>query len=233
MLFRTTIFYILLSIWTIFIGILCIPYLFFPSKFLRFPTLVWIKVIFIMLKLVCNISHEIRGRENIPDEPLVVVSKHQSAFETFALFYYLKKSFFIHKKQLFLIPIFGQYLMKSNMVAIDRKGGAKTMRTILKEVKKRIDDGSSIIIFPEGTRKKPGEDPDYKSGFVGIYNEVNRKILPVALNSGFFWPKNSWIMKKGKIIIDIQPPIETGYKKNKIVEMVKNSIENASNNLII
>jgi len=186
-----------------------------------------------MLQLICNIKYEIRGKKNIPDEPLIIVSKHQSAFETFALFYYLKKSFFIHKKQLFYIPIFGQYLMKSKMVAIDRKGGAKTMRKILKEVKSRLDDGYSIIIFPEGTRKKPGDLPDYKSGFVGIYKEANRKILPIALNSGFCWPKDSWILKKGKIVIDIQPSIETGYEKKIILKKVEDIIENATKKLII
>ena len=131
MLIRTIIFYILLSFWTIFLGILCLPFLVLPNKYIRFPALGWIKGIFILLNRICGITHEIRGLENIPVEPIVIVSKHQSAFETFALFYYLKKSFFIHKKQLFLIPIFGQYLMKSNMLAIDRKGGAKTMRKIL------------------------------------------------------------------------------------------------------
>ena len=232
MIIRTFIFYILLSFWTIFLGILFIPFLVLPSKFIRFPALVWIKGIFILLNRICGITHEIRGMNFIPSEPLVVVSKHQSAFETFALFYYLKNSFFIHKKQLFFIPIFGQYLLKSNMVAINRKGGAKTMRKILSEIKKRLDDGSSIIIFPEGTRKKPGDSPDYKTGFVGIYNEVKRKILPVALNSGLCWPKHSFILKKGNIIIEIQPTIENNLNKNEILQKVQQTIENSTNKLI-
>ena len=106
MVIRTTIFYSLLSFWTLFLGLLCFPFLLFPSQYLRFPTLIWIKGIFLFLKYVCEITHEIRGIENIPDEPVIIVSKHQSAFETFALFYYFKNSFFIHKKQLFFIPIF-------------------------------------------------------------------------------------------------------------------------------
>tara|TARA_Y100000588_G_C14125912_1_gene869396 strand:- start:395 stop:1096 length:702 start_codon:yes stop_codon:yes gene_type:complete len=232
MLIRTIIFYILLSFWTIFLGILCLPFLVLPNKYIRFPALGWIKGIFILLNKICKITHEIRGLENIPAEPIVIVSKHQSAFETFALFYYLKKSFFIHKKQLFLIPIFGQYLMKSNMLAIDRKGGAKTMRKILLEIKKRLDDGSSIIIFPEGTRKRPGDLPDYKTGFIGIYNEVRRKILPIALNSGLCWPKHTFVMKKGHIIIDVLPHIESNLQKHEVLKNVKNTIENATNKLI-
>ena len=91
----------------------------------------WIFGIFLILEYVCKITHEIRGKENIPLNAVLVVSKHQSAFETFALFYYLPKSVFIHKKQLFFIPIFGQYLKKINMISIDRRGGASTMRNML------------------------------------------------------------------------------------------------------
>ena len=233
MLIRTTIFYILLSIWTIFLGILCIPYLLLPSKFLRSPILVWIKGIFIMLKKICIINHEIKGLNNVPNEPVIVVSKHQSAFETFALYYYLNKSFFIHKKQLFYIPIFGQYLMKANMLAIDREGKTKTIRKMIFEVNKRLNDGSSIIIFPEGTRTKPGETPDYKTGFIGIYKATNKRLLPVAVNSGLFWPKKGFVMKKGNIIIDIQKPINNNLPKQDVLEEVKKSIESASNKLLL
>ena len=189
MLLLTIIFYIALALWTILMGILSIPFIILPSKFIRFPAKAWIKGIFILLKYICGVTHEVRGLGNLSKEPLIIVSKHQSAFETFALYYYLESSFFIHKKQLFYIPIFGQYLLKSNMVAIDRTGQAKAMRKMISDVKKKLDEGSTIIIFPEGTRKKPGEKADYKSGFVGIYNSTKRKIQPVALNSGLFWHK--------------------------------------------
>ena len=232
MLVRTIIFYLLLSIWTIFLGILFLPFLFFPANYLKTPAKLWIKGIFLLLEYICEITHELRGKEYIPNDPVIIVSKHQSAFETFALFYYLNKSFFIHKNQLFYIPIFGQYLWKSNMVSIDRKGKSKTMRKMLYKVKKRFDDGSSIIIFPEGTRKKPGEVPDYKTGFVGIYREVNRKLLPVAVNSGLFWPKHKFIFNKGKIIIDILPTIEAGLSKNEVLNKVQDTIEKASKKLL-
>ena len=232
MVIRTIIFYILLSFWTIFLGILCLPYLVLPNQLLRSPVIIWIKGIFILLKLACGITHEVRGLKNIPNEPVVIVSKHQSAFETFALFYYFKKCFFIHKKQLFYIPIFGQYLMKSNMVSIDRNAGPSAMRKILFEIKKHFDDGRSIIIFPEGTRKRPGDKPNYKTGFVGIYNEVNRKILPVAVNSGLYWPKHTIFMKRGHIIIDIQECVETNLNKDEVFNKVVETIETATNKII-
>ena len=173
-----------------------------------------------------------RGLTYLSDEPVIIVSKHQSAFETFALYYYLQKSFFIHKKQLFYIPIFGQYLMKHNMVSIDRAGQASTMRKMITDVKKKLDSGSTIIIFPEGTRKKPGAKADYKTGFIGIYNTSKRKLQPVALNSGLFWQKGLKVIKRGHIIIEFLPQIDIGLDKKEVLDKVENSIESSNQKII-
>ena len=232
MLLLTILFYSALAFWTILMGILSLPFIFFPSKYIRFPAKTWIKGIFILLEYICGVTHEIRGHKNLTNEPLIIVSKHQSAFETFALYYYLESSFFIHKKQLFFIPIFGQYLLKSNMVSIDRTGKAKAMRKMILDVKKKLDDGSTIIIFPEGTRKKPGEKADYKTGFDGIYNTTKRKLQPVALNSGLCWQKGLKIIKKGHIVIEFLPQIQIGLDKKEVLEKVEYSIESATNKLL-
>ena len=232
MLLLTILFYSALALWTILMGILSLPFIFFPSKYIRFPAKTWIKGIFILLEYICGVTHEVRGHKNLTNEPLIIVSKHQSAFETFALYYYLESSFFIHKKQLFYIPIFGQYLLKSNMVSIDRAGQAKAMRKMISDVKKKLDHGSTIIIFPEGTRKKPGEKTDYKTGFVGIYNTAKRKLQPVALNSGLFWQKGIKKIKKGHIVIEFLQQIETGLNKKEVLEKVEYSIESATNKLL-
>ena len=232
MIFRSVFFYLLLGFWTIFMGLLCFPYLCLPANFLNKPVKIWILGIFILLKYICNITHEIQGKENIPSEAVLVASKHQSAFETFALFYYLPQAIFIHKKQLFFIPIFGQYLQKINMISIDRKGGASTMRLMLKQTKEKVLRGFSIIIFPEGTRRKPGAKPDYKSGFIGIYNEMKTQILPVAVNSGKCWPKHTFIKKSGKIIIKFLPPIKSHLTRNKVLSEVETIIEEATKKII-
>lgn len=228
---RSILFYILLSFWTVFLGIICLPFLILPSIYLRQPVRFWIIGIFALLKYVCQITHEIQGKENIPSRSVLVASKHQSAFETFALFYYLPQAIFIHKKQLFLIPIFGQYLKKVNMISINRKGGPSAMRLILKQTKMKAAIGFSIIIFPEGTRKKPGDIPDYKSGFVGIYKEMNTEILPVAVNSGKFWPKHTFIKKPGHIIIKFLEIIPANLERSTILKKVENIIEDESNKI--
>ena len=232
MLLLTIIFYVALASWTILMGVFCLPFIFLPSKFIALPTKIWIKGLFIILEYICGVTHEIRGLNYLSNEPTIIVSKHQSAFETFALYYYLKKSFFIHKKQLFYIPIFGQYLMKHNMVSIDRAGQASTMRKMITDVKNKLDSGSTIIIFPEGTRKKPGEKSDYKTGFIGIYNTAKRKLQPVALNSGLFWQKGLKIIKRGHIIIEFLPQIDIGLDKKEVLNKVENTIESATNKLL-
>lgn len=232
MLLLTIIFYVALASWTIFMGVLSLPFLCLPSKSIALPAKIWIKGIFICLKYICGVTHEMRGLTNLSDEPVIIVSKHQSAFETFALYYYLQKSFFIHKKQLFYIPIFGQYLMKHNMVSIDRAGQASTMRKMITDVKKKLDSGSTIIIFPEGTRKKPGAKADYKTGFIGIYNTSKRKLQPVALNSGLFWQKGLKVIKRGHIIIEFLPQIDIGLDKKEVLNKVENSIELATKKLL-
>ena len=232
MLLLTIIFYGALASWTILMCFLSLPFLLLPSTYIALPAKIWIKGIFISLRYICGVTHEMRGLANLSDEPVIIVSKHQSAFETFALYYYLKKSFFIHKKQLFYIPIFGQYLMKHNMVSIDRAGQASTMRKMITDVKKKLDSGSTIIIFPEGTRKKPGAKADYKTGFVGIYNTSKRKLQPVALNSGLFWQKGFKIIKRGHIIIEFLPQIDIGLDKKEVLNKVESSVESATNKLL-
>ena len=171
MLIRSIIFYFLLYFWTLILGIVCLPYLLLPNSYMRSVANLWIDGILTLLKFTCGITNEIRNKENVPNNTAIIASKHQSAFETLLLFRLINKSIFIHKRELFFIPVFGLYLKKSNMIAINRNQGTKAIRKILDEVKQRILNGYSIIIFPEGTRKKPGDVPDYKTGIAGIYKE--------------------------------------------------------------
>ena len=217
--------------WTLFLGILCLPYLLLPNSFVRSLANLWISGILNILKLTCGITYEIRGRENIPNHSVIVASKHQSTFETFLLFRLIKNSIFIHKKELFFIPIFGFYLKKSNMIAINRAEGTKAMRKMLNEIKQSIVNGYSIIIFPEGTRKKPGESPDYKTGIAGIYKESEVEVLPVALNSGYYWPKHTFIKTSGKIIIKFLKPIPSQLEKSEFLKKIESAIEGETNEM--
>ena len=232
MLFRSILFYIFIVLWTIFMGIICLPYLILPSIYLRKPINIWIIGIFKLLELTCNITYEMKGMDKIPKKAVIIASKHQSAFETLAFFLHIKNSIFIHKKQLFLIPIFGQYLQKVNMISINRSEGTKAMRTILKQVKEKNISGNSIVIFPEGTRKKPGDPPDYKTGIAGIYKETETEILPVALNSGYCWPKHSFVKQSGHITIQFLDLIPTNLERSELLKRIESVIEEETNKII-
>ena len=232
MVIRSILFYVFLVLWTIFMGTICLPYLLVSYRYLRKPVNIWVKGIFKLLQIICNITYEIRGKENIPSYAVLVASKHQSAFETFALFYHINNSIFIHKRQLFFIPIFGQYLKKINMISIDRSEGTIAMRKMLKQTKEKIQEGKSIIIFPEGTRKKPGENPDYKTGIAGIYKNLETEVLPVAVNSGHYWPKHILIKKPGKIIIKFLKLIPSQLEKSEFLQKIESAIEEETNTII-
>ncbi len=232
MLLRSLLFYIFLGLWTIFLGIVCLPSFLLKAGYLKILAKIWIKGIFLILRLTCNITYEIQGSHHLPSKPVIIASKHQSAFETFALYLHIKNSVFIHKKQLFYIPIFGQYLKKINMISIDRSEGTKSLKKILLETKKNILIGNSIIIFPEGTRKRPGEPTKYKSGIYAIYKEASSEIMPVALNSGNFWPKHTFIKKPGKIIIKFLEKIPNNLEKFDLLNKIESNIESETNKII-
>jgi len=230
---KSILFYFFLYIWTIFLGIIFIPFLFLQKEKLYKPAYMWIKGIFFLLKIICNITYRVSGNKNIPDEEaFIIASKHQSAFETLLLFSMFQKAIFIHKYELFFIPIFGLYLKKISMVAINRLGKSSALKKMLDDSKKKISEGHSLIIFPEGTRKIPGAKPDYKPGVAGIYKELHCDVLPVALNSGLYWPKNSFTIKPGEIIIEFLPVIKKGLNKKDFIEKLEKTIEDKTSSLI-
>ena len=230
---KSIIFYILLFIWTILLGITFVPLLLLPKERLYQPIYFWIRGIFLILRIVCGVAFTIKGKDYIKtNNAKIIASKHQSAFETLLLFYLIPKAMFIHKYELFFIPIFGLFLKKLNMVSINRLGGPKELKKMLESSKTKIENGHTLIIFPEGTRKKPGDVADYKPGVAGIYNNLDTNVIPVALNSGLFWPKNSFNIKPGKIIIEFLPPINKGLSKETFLKTLEKVIEDKVSNLI-
>ena len=230
---KSTVFYILLALWTILLGIILFPYLFLPTNYIYKTARLWTRGVFFLLRNICSLNYEVIGEKYlINNHSKIIASKHQSAFETFLFFYIIPKAVFIHKYELFFIPIFGWYLKKINMLSIDRTAGHKAMRKILNQSQQKALQGYNLVIFPEGTRKLPGSKPNYKSGVAGIYKELNSSVLPVSLNSGLFWPKHSFIIKPGKITVEFLPPIEKGLPKKIFLKKLEDIIESKSTALI-
>lgn len=190
-------------------------------NYLVLPFLRW------SMKIICGLSIEIRGTQNIQQEGAIFACKHQSAIETYILTSYLKKATYIFKKELSYIPFFGWAVAFYGSVPVNRSGGSAAMKNMLREAKKLLDNGRSIIIFPEGTRTKPTLKGEYKPGLAFLYQNTDAPVIPVATNTGLFWAKRSFLRYPGKIIFEFLPAMPQGLPKKEFMEEIQNRIENA------
>jgi 1-acyl-sn-glycerol-3-phosphate acyltransferase len=209
-----------------------------PTFLLPYRTTVWVakswgRVNLVLLRVVAGIDHEIRGREKIPPGALIVASKHQSAWETFALLPLFDNPTFILKRELQLIPVFGWLTIKGRMVPVDRKKGSQALVAMTDRARVELNDGRQIIIFPEGTRRPAGAEPRYKYGVAHLYAAGGVPCLPVALNSGVFWPRRrSLRLRPGTVVVEILDPIAPGLDKDVFFARLQDTIETATARLI-
>ncbi len=190
-------------------GIFICSAAFFNARLSRWFFIKWSNFNLWSLSLICGLKFKIEGLENIPDEPVVIMPKHQSTWETMALPSFFPKHAWVVKKELIKIPFFGWGLTALRSIAIDRAAGIKSLKMIAKQGEERLKEGLSIIIFPEGTRTKPGEQPDYNVGGAFLAKKNKVEVLPIAHNAGDYWGKSSFLKKPGTIIMRIGKPIDT------------------------
>ncbi len=169
----------------------------------------WARSMIWWLRITCNIKHEIQGLENIPETPSIILAKHQSAWETLAFQAIFPTQVYVLKRELLWIPIFGWGLAMSSPIAIDRSAGREALKKLVAQGKARLSKGLWVVIFPEGTRKAPGERGKYHIGGAWLATHTETQVVPVAHNAGKFWAKNSFIKKPGVIQIHIGKPIQT------------------------
>lgn len=178
-------------------------------------------------------TYEFRGLENIPtDKPFIVASKHQSSWETYTKLLFLDDPSYILKRELTWIPFFGWYTAKMNVVPVNRGTRSKALASMARIAAVQYQDGRRIVIYPEGTRKVAGAEPAYKYGITHLYRELNANVLPVALNSGLYWPRQSFLLYPGKIILEFLPIIEPGLEPAEFAAELENRIEQATARLV-
>jgi 1-acyl-sn-glycerol-3-phosphate acyltransferase len=178
-------------------------------------------------KVICGIRYEVRGRENLPDAQAIVLSKHQSAWETIFLLPNLTRPLvYVFKKEIMYIPFFGWAMYLLRMIPIDRKDGKNAFKHVVEIGKRRLVDGQWIIMFPEGTRIPVGEKGKYKSGGTRLAVETNAVVVPIAHNSGECWPKKSFLKRPGVVTVSIGKPISPdGHTADSMMQEVENWIE--------
>lgn len=209
---RSTLFFVLGVLNTIFYGIFTVPLSILWHDIGYECARGWGWRVLWLAKHVCGIDYEVRGLENVPKHPTIIMAKHQSAWETVGILCHLPRGVWIIKRELVWLPIIGWVLAGLKSIAIDRKSGKSARDQILEQGKDRLARGYSVVIFPEGTRVAPGERKKYGLGGALLATGANAKVLPIAHNAGECWRRNAFLKYPGKVTMSIGPVIETAGK---------------------
>jgi 1-acyl-sn-glycerol-3-phosphate acyltransferase len=221
-------FYLLLACWLI----AAVPTFLMPRAGIMKIARLWARSSIWLLRVVCNVKVEYRGLEKIPKGPLLVASKHQSMWETFALLQFFDQPLYILKRELTLIPFFGWYLIKAGMVAVDRRAGGRALLKMVRQASEAVRRGRQLIIFPEGTRRPVGAPPQYKPGVSQLYASCRVDCLPVALNSGLFWPRRTFMRYPGTLVVEFLDPVPPGLARDEFLTRISAVIEDATARLV-
>ncbi|MFO1247070.1 MAG: lysophospholipid acyltransferase family protein [Alphaproteobacteria bacterium] len=213
---------------TTILSLIFLPVLILPRGATIWLARVWSHATFLGLKFFAGIGWEIRGPR--PAGPVLVAAKHMSMWDTLALYLALDAPAIVLKRELLRIPFYGWFLWKATAIPIDRSAGASALRKMAATAKDVLYEGRPILIFPEGTRKKPGAAPDYKPGVAGLYAMLEVPCVPVALNSGAYW--QGFRKLPGTIVLEFLPAIPPGLKRADFMRQLEERIETATARLL-
>ncbi len=185
-----------------------------------------------LLKVICGTRFELRGAEKLPPPPYLVVSKHQSAWDTFGLIPVFKDPAMVLKAELGWIPLYGWFCHKFEHIFVKRDKAAAALKALIRDGRAKAAQGREIVIFPEGTRRPPGAPPDYKPGYIALYEGLGITCVPLALNTGLFWPRRSFHRYPGTIVVEILDPVPAGLKRAEARQIIEERIETACARLI-
>lgn len=185
-----------------------------------------------LLRVIAGTRLEVRGREKLPKGAYLVVSKHQSAWDTFGLVPLFRDPAIVLKDELKWIPFYGWFCVKFEHILVKRDKAAKALKQMIADAQSRAAQGREIVIFPEGTRQAPGAPPDYKPGYVALYEALELPCVPLALNSGLFWPRRQLVRHPGTIVVEFLDPIPAGLPRKEFRAMLEARLEAASQRLV-
>jgi 1-acyl-sn-glycerol-3-phosphate acyltransferase len=231
-LIRSIAFNVLFYLNTLIYLIVALPTFFLPYRAIIAVARSWGRTNLTLLRIVAGIKLDVRGAEKIPHGPLLVASKHQSAWETFALIPLFDNPVFIVKRELQWIPIFGWLMIKGRMVPIDRSAGSQALVAMTERARIELADNRQLIIFPEGTRRPAGAEPRYKYGITRLYLGADVPVVPIALNSGLYWRRRSILRPPGTIVVQVLDPIQPGLTEEAFMARLQDDIETATARLI-
>ena len=229
---RSTLSNIVFYLWTSILGIVAAISILAPLGMALRVQVFWGRGAMWLIHMIGGLGMEVRGREYIPGGAAIVASKHQSAWDTVVFHTLLWHVSIVMKQELMKVPFFAPYCRKTGMIPIDRSGRGSSMRTLLRTARKIADADRPILIFPEGTRVMPGDSNPYLAGIAGLYRFLNVPVVPVALNSGLYWPQKTFVHNPGTVIIEFLEPIEPGLGREEFLERLRDAIDSRTNALI-
>lgn len=204
----------------------------FPSGAMMWFARAWARTSLFLHEIITGARVEFRGVERIPPGPLLVAAKHYSAWETMALLLFFPKATYILKRELLRLPLFGWHLLKAEQIPIDRGQRAQAMAKMQADARDRLARGRQIIIFPEGTRRKVGAEPNYKYGVARLYAQLNVPCVPVAMTSGLAWPRNTFLHFPRPILVEFLDPIPAKLEPEDFFARMQETIERHTNRLL-
>jgi 1-acyl-sn-glycerol-3-phosphate acyltransferase len=208
--------------------VVALPTFFLPPRVLLAFVRSYARTSLWLLRVVCGIKVEWRGIEKIPRGACIIACKHQSAWETFALYAVLRDPAYILKRELMWIPLFGWYTWKAGLIPVNREAGLAALSRMTARARQELARARQVVIFPEGTRRPPGAEPVYKPGIAYLYSKAEVACVPLALNSGLFWPRRSWRRIPGTILVEALDPIEPGLDRNSFSARLQSVLEEAT-----
>jgi 1-acyl-sn-glycerol-3-phosphate acyltransferase len=217
-------FYLNLFVWFL----IALPTLLLPRAAFMAAARQWTRISLWLLRAICGTRMEVRGREYIPPGGFLVACKHQSLWETFALFMVFEDPAFVIKRELQWIPFYGWFTLKARSIPVNRKGGSPALAAMNRRALEEAATGRQIVIFPEGTRRAAGAPPAYKYGIAHMYEQMGLPCVPVALNSGLFWPRRRFLRHPGTIVVEIAPPLPPGLPRDTFFARMQEEIESRS-----
>ena len=228
---RSLAFNLCLWLWALLMVLAALPWLALPPRWMLAHSRAWMQGVQFLLSRIVGLDYEVRGREHA-NALAIFAFRHQSAWETLAIHLLLDGAAIALKRELTQIPLFGWCLTHAGMIRIDRKGGARALRGLIEDGRAALARGAPIVIFPEGTRVPPDEHRPYQPGVAALYRHLECPVVPVALNSGVFWGRRSFVKRPGRIVVEFLPPIAPGLERAAFMAELERRLETATARLV-
>lgn len=228
---RTTLFNLLFYIGSLIYALVLSPCL-LTVRSTHWGIHLWARLSLWLMRVVLGLDYQLQTPKRLPQGGAIYASKHQSAWETISLWVLVPNPVFVMKRELYFIPFIGWWIWRAGNIGIDRSKGSAAMKQMLREAKMRLEQGYNIIVFPEGTRTKPGTTTTYRPGVTMLAKLLKCPVVPIALNSGLFWPRNAYRKKPGVIEVVMLTPIAGGQKGDALMQQLQDRIETKSTQLL-